>query len=324
MIDYKNCKCSVCHQPLGEHDDIVVCPECGAPYHRACYERVGQCVYADRHGAAFSFADTEEGGKSRTVACPACGAQNGPDHIFCERCGAPLRPVRRGQEAGAGPGVQRPAGMPAGQGPGAGPYAAAGAAGGGYRLAAEYDGIAAKDWAVYIGQSATYYLYQFDRMDARGRKASVCWSALLFAPMYFCFRRMWGWGMAALAASVLFSVPNFLAMFQALGMPIGNVLSPAALEMLSTVCWVLQWAVSVAFSLFAFYLYRRHAVRRITAMRQASASEAEFQALLQRKGGPTAWGVVLVVGLLFALSTAITMYIGPERLMGATNLLLTL
>ena len=95
MIDYKNCKCSVCHQLLGEHDDIVVCPECGAPYHRACFERVGACVYKDRHGAAFSFADTEEGGKSRSVVCPSCGAHNGPDNIFCERCGAALRPVRR-------------------------------------------------------------------------------------------------------------------------------------------------------------------------------------------------------------------------------------
>ena len=34
MIDYKNCKCTLCHKPLHEGDDMVVCPECGAPYHR--------------------------------------------------------------------------------------------------------------------------------------------------------------------------------------------------------------------------------------------------------------------------------------------------
>lgn len=321
MIDYKNCKCSVCHQPLGEHDDIVVCPECGAPYHRACFERVGACVYKDRHGAAFSFADTEEGGKSRSVVCPSCGAHNGPDNIFCERCGAALRPVRRTQGAGPGAGYRPPA-----PGPGAGghgPFAAADPLGS-YQFAAEYDGIATKDWAAYIGQSASYYLYQFDRMDARGRKTSVCWSALLFAPMYFCYRRMWGWGFLALAASLLFSVPSFLAMFQALGMPIGNIISPAALNTLGNVCWVLQWAVSVAFSLFAFYLYRRSAARKILSLRDASAGEAEFQAQLQRRGGPAVWGVVLMVGILFAVSTAVTLYIGPDRLLSATNLFMTL
>ena len=36
MSNYTGCKCPVCQQPFTETDDIVVCPECGAPYHRAC------------------------------------------------------------------------------------------------------------------------------------------------------------------------------------------------------------------------------------------------------------------------------------------------
>ena len=36
-------------------DDIVVCPECGAPHHRECYEKEGHCHFADKHGADFSF-----------------------------------------------------------------------------------------------------------------------------------------------------------------------------------------------------------------------------------------------------------------------------
>ena len=36
-------------------DDIVVCPDCGAPYHRACYEKQGGCVYADKHGTGFEW-----------------------------------------------------------------------------------------------------------------------------------------------------------------------------------------------------------------------------------------------------------------------------
>ena len=38
MNEYLGCECSVCRKPFAAGDDIVVCPECGTPYHRACYE----------------------------------------------------------------------------------------------------------------------------------------------------------------------------------------------------------------------------------------------------------------------------------------------
>ena len=34
MIDYTGIPCPVCHKEFTPEDDIVVCPECGAPYHR--------------------------------------------------------------------------------------------------------------------------------------------------------------------------------------------------------------------------------------------------------------------------------------------------
>ncbi len=41
MMDYKGCKCASCHKVLKEGDDIVICPECGAPYHRGMLCRGG-------------------------------------------------------------------------------------------------------------------------------------------------------------------------------------------------------------------------------------------------------------------------------------------
>lgn len=319
MIDYKNCKCTLCHKPLHEGDDMVVCPECGAPYHRGCYEKAGACVYQDRHSPSFSFADTEEGSKNSSVTCPSCGAQNGADNIFCERCGAALRggQPNQGQAGGQGPAYTRP---PEGyhNQPG---FTAADPAGG-YQFAAEYNGISTRDWSIYIGRSASYYLYQFDRMDARGKKTSVCWSALLFAPLYFCFRRMWGWGLLALAASLALSVPNFLIMFQTLGMPLGMMFSAGALDVASTVCWVLQWVISVVFAVYAFHLFRKDAAKKIHAMKDVSASEADYQARLQRRSGPSALGVALVIGVIFGLSMVLTAVIGPERLLAMSNMMM--
>ena len=45
MPKYYGCPCEGCGKPLTLQDDIVVCPDCGAPYHRVCYEKLGQCIH---------------------------------------------------------------------------------------------------------------------------------------------------------------------------------------------------------------------------------------------------------------------------------------
>ncbi len=34
MINFTGIKCPVCGKAFTDEDDIVVCPKCGAPYHR--------------------------------------------------------------------------------------------------------------------------------------------------------------------------------------------------------------------------------------------------------------------------------------------------
>ena len=79
MADFTGCKCPVCQQPFTEEDDLVVCPECGAPYHRACYQKNAGCLFAGRHGAGFEWkpAPGEMPGRDAAsafgaeIACPA-------------------------------------------------------------------------------------------------------------------------------------------------------------------------------------------------------------------------------------------------------------
>lgn len=49
MADYTGIKCPVCDKPFQPGDDIVVCPQCGAPYHRECYQQEGKCKFDDLH-----------------------------------------------------------------------------------------------------------------------------------------------------------------------------------------------------------------------------------------------------------------------------------
>ena len=48
-MDYTGIKCPVCGKAFTKQDDVVVCPECGAPYHRECYRNTGHCIFLEKH-----------------------------------------------------------------------------------------------------------------------------------------------------------------------------------------------------------------------------------------------------------------------------------
>ncbi len=90
-MEYLNQPCGGCGLPMREGEDIVFCPECGAPQHRACYEKDGQCVFADRHEAGFSWtADPSSAAPEEGQPCPVCGHKNAPNAAECARCGQPF------------------------------------------------------------------------------------------------------------------------------------------------------------------------------------------------------------------------------------------
>lgn len=49
----------------------MVCPDCGAPYHRVCYEKLGQCIHRPAHAAGYEWKFPYEESQLRT--CPSCG-----------------------------------------------------------------------------------------------------------------------------------------------------------------------------------------------------------------------------------------------------------
>ena len=104
MTRYTGNHCPVCEQAFTDEDDIVVCPDCGTPYHRACWQKVGACMHKSEHAAGFEWQpefgpDAEKAAHEAT--CPNCGTHNQPGAAQCSHCGCPLpkdngpRPDRR-------------------------------------------------------------------------------------------------------------------------------------------------------------------------------------------------------------------------------------
>ena len=97
---YKGNLCDGCNEPLLDSEDIVVCPECGAPQHRHCYDKNNQCVNAHLHGEGFlwqgavsektaseSSTLVNEEKSSNYITCPNCKQSNPAGTEICRHCG---------------------------------------------------------------------------------------------------------------------------------------------------------------------------------------------------------------------------------------------
>ena len=101
MNDYKIFgSCPVCNAECKFDDDIVVCPECGTPYHRTCYDSVGQCVNKEKHSENFFYKrpscsqndaevnnSTPNSDSSEIKKCPRCFEEIPENSSVCNNCG---------------------------------------------------------------------------------------------------------------------------------------------------------------------------------------------------------------------------------------------
>lgn len=326
MTRYTGNHCPVCEQAFTDTDDIVVCPDCGTPYHRDCWKKVGACMHRSEHAAGFEW-QPEIGPEAVKAAheatCPNCGTRNTPGAARCSHCGCPLPRSEADSADAAKPEEQVPIyardpsavnNRSAATGPHIETYSAD-REGGIYRreIGPEdtIDGIKAKDWAAYVGRSPMYYLMQFFRMSITNRKAAVCLSAFLFGPAYLFYRKMWKEGLLTAILTIVLSIPTFIEIISVFNpsllgaMPLGWL--PAAVN----VCAVASWALNIILGLFAVSWYRREAKKNIDRIyADYPDGEARTDALLQ-KGGTNLLAALLYFGIMLLLASLVINLAGP-------------
>ena len=292
MANYTGVKCPVCNKRFTEDDDIVVCPVCGAPHHRTCYQQLGHCALNDLHIKGHAWEPPHEqqtpgqapGGSAGGTACPACGAGNPSTGLFCQVCGAPLHRGTQGQPQPQQGQPFSPFGGP--------PYAAAPPAQNPYRAAfgglnpsEEIDGVSARDLALYVGENSGYFLPRFKQIS-QGKPVSFNFCALFFNFFYFFYRKMYSVGLILLGITLLAQIPTLFVMPEAVHFaldhmndiyagasmfefisefqPTQHLWAYAAMEYMR----YFLLAVGVVFSLFANRFYLRHAVKKVTRVRE--------------------------------------------------------
>lgn len=195
MFFYEGQSCPVCGQYFGEADDIVTCPECGAPHHRDCWKQEGHCHFAADHGTEQQWAKAEPQPKAAaapTRKCPNCGKENPEFAEFCSHCGREIDsenwasnpvPPRVNQYTPPSYGHYEP--FPASR---QDPF-------GGIPRTEEIDGVSVETIVAVLGQNSAYYLPRFYKMSRTGKKTSWNWSAFLLGYNWLLYRKnlLWGW-----------------------------------------------------------------------------------------------------------------------------------
>ncbi len=99
-MNYLGEKCPVCDKYFHEGDDIVVCPECGTPHHRECYEINNKCANENLHNEDFEYQHNNSATENKSeIKCKFCGSMNNKEAFFCSKCGAPIGVQNSTQES---------------------------------------------------------------------------------------------------------------------------------------------------------------------------------------------------------------------------------
>ena len=192
-MEFTQYSCPVCGERFKNGDDVVVCPDCGAPHHRQCYEKLDNCFFADKHREGFNFESSGSGEDSGSdeaaegvIKCPRCQAENDRTAFYCKTCGFPFNSEDRTN--GDGPDrtdqqTNRAQGMPFGFGTAGNPMYDPLA---GLKSDDEIaDNVKVGEAAKFIGKSTPYYLPMFSRLKQYG-SARFNFSAVFHLPQNVC------------------------------------------------------------------------------------------------------------------------------------------
>ena len=313
MFRFEKQNCPVCDIPFTENDDIVVCPDCGTPHHRNCYIKEGKCANVLKHADGFLYEniipeieiepDTIQGElrtkdineakdvKPDVNICKECNTPNSVGALFCEKCG---RVIGKTEYTSPSENKENPMGDVAIQS-----FFDAGF----MKEDEEFEGIKAKDWAMYIGGAAPYYLLNFKKQDERPKNSmSFTLSALFMPAFYFLYRRMWIIALLIVFIQTLLQIPSSIIL-------LSNMIElDFNMELMNDLSFYCQTANSILHVLSAFFavtLFRKYTARKLKKLRIKNPDDESYNKVLKKLSGPSRFAFSLVLVYIIFLTVII-------------------
>lgn len=277
MTFYEGMNCPVCSQPFTEKDDIVYCPQCGLPHHRACWHRLGHCAAEQTHNTDQQWSRTTGEHTTANTDEPASEPNHyaEPKNNYNE-----YKPFRQNEAAHTS-----------------------------YADDDYIDGISANDYAAVVGNKADYYVPRFRRI-AVGGNGGWNWAAFFFSPYWLIYRKMYVGGFLLLALNLFETVLTAVVMnvmnitdpqqlYDSLYNMMYNPTGSAQLFYLLSI-WIISviiFVIDILVAIFGNKLYQQHCANVI---RKARTRVPDLSAPELTGIGGTTIGVVLISGILMS------------------------
>ena len=286
---YQNDSCPICGNVFTPADDIVVCPLCGTPHHRACYNQNGACGNEERHNDGFHWTSSAEAAGNTNPFAPE-NEQQTQD----EGSPFPFAPVQNPFEA--------------------------------FPQNIEED-IPTLESAAFVQSGAFKYTQKF--FYEKSGKRTFNWAAFIFAPYWFFFRKMYKLGIIFAATLLLLSCTAFIPAVSSLIKESNEVVmqystATTAEEINSfysdfakimndnkagvlivTAKSLIQIALGIAAGFIANKSYYNHVVRKIREIHAGAQTPDLARMRIHKEGGVSALAPLAVILLIDGLSSII-------------------
>lgn len=292
MSRFDNKLCPICRKPLNENSDIVVCPVCGTPHHRACYMMNNRCGVEEYHASGFEWQGRLPWEEPPITVQEEQAAQTGfndPHQAEYPNYGGNQNGAEQGMNGAVNleDFLNRLHDQTMDETRGA-------------------DGVSSRELCTFVGRSVMHYSQAFAAFRAPtlpGQKKrfaffNIC--AGLFAPIHQFYRRMDVVGIGLLLLELVYDVPAVLYTM--------GYITDSAFGMVRVLSSGLSFLVMIAMSVFGDYIYYRFSVNRIKKIRMKyddGKAEGYYEALAE-KGTPS-WLRAIIAILAVNLVQAFVM-----------------
>lgn len=315
-MDYTGEKCPVCNNVFTSDDDIVVCPDCGTPHHRACYAIENKCANIGLHATGTKWRRNVESRPMYRI-CPVCRFPNRPLDVSCQRCGTDLREIVP-DAPDSGQGSQRDSWREdlssAVNDDVIDPIKYLG-----YDPEEDMGGATMQEISDFVGTNTIYYVPKFKRMKDEGPRPSINILGFIFPSLFFANRKMWGWAILAAFLGVILNFPSDLLLYVEdyvgqLPKDLADFLSGniRTLRAVSDIGVAVDLGARALCCFFANWLYFRFALRNLKKRRKNGLPPSG----IKRVGGVKPLNMLFIVLIKYGIMIFVTaaFYLGFEML----------
>ena len=289
MNEERNSKCQICKGYLFEDDDILICPECGAPHHRECYNVLGHCALEELHGTELEYSrekvaeaqqKAQEKAEERQAVgqqqaeyteCTVCGEKFQKDLSHCPKCSAPNVAKIAGLN-----GFDFLGGVPAD-----------------YKLDED---VTADEAKKFVGSNTHRYIPIFANLVGK-KKVSWNWLAFIFPSGWFLSRKMFKNGIIVGILSLTAALLTIPMTIELNSISIGESANSFDIMMrymeamaqintstllLQSIGTALTLVINTFCALFGDYIYKNHIISAIKKIKEQS-DDVAYQ--YRRQGG---------------------------------------